>query len=189
MTALPRQDQLFDVPPEVVAEPTPPPPPSPIKKPVPRESDGVCAIYLELAGTKYKFQGAKDADAWKRMRSVASVAEIEERWRVGLTEGGWLKVATLAQLDQKWNDLGQKVHRVPNETQHPPCDACGAEAPHWYSRLHMCTGCLKEALEVRSAVPLPSPRCSSPADSKVREYQQAADLAVYEWAQARRRQT
>lgn len=189
MTALPRQDQLFDVPPDALDE-QPTASRETAKQPKPRESDGVVAIYFELRGIKYKYQGAKDAEGWKRMRSVATVAEIEQRWRVGLQASGWNHIDTLAQLDQKWNELGALLPRaVVDGDDYPPCFICGKSAPTWLSKLRLCLEDHAGAMKVLQAVPLPSPPARSTADTCVREYQQRADLAVFEWAQKQKSNT
>lgn len=71
----------------------------------PRESDALCADFLELVGKKYAWQGAKDGAAFARLRKEFSFEEIRERWRKGLQASGWQQVRTVAQLLSKWNDL------------------------------------------------------------------------------------
>jgi len=87
--------------------------------------DAICAAYFEAKGAKYKWQGAKDTEALKRIMGVVSEdAEILARWRAGLAIAkGWLSIATVAQLDSKWNDLADVVPRRTG----PACDVPGCE--------------------------------------------------------------
>lgn len=203
MTAPARQDVLFDVPSTPDADDARP---TAIegrqKRPTPaRETDGVCAIYEQATGNKYKFDGAKDYQAWKRMRAQFSVEEIEARWRTGLLAKGYQHTANLAQLDAKWNDLGSievrpdalkaKPAELAGETPVsllPECDACGVGGKTWFKfcRQWLCTPCVRLADAVASKVPLPSPRPTSPGDPRVREFQMAQDMAVAEWARSRK---
>lgn len=147
MTARPLQDALFEVPPPE-PEPTPP---AEQPKGKPRESDGVVAIYFQATGNKYKYQGPKDAEAWKRMRAVASVAEIEERWRIGLVAKGYQHTPTLAQLDAKWNDIGSLMaqSRPAATSDTYDCGKCGArvdriqQGAYWGSAVKkwLCAPC------------------------------------------------
>lgn len=156
MTALPRQDQLFDVPPNATDDATDTTdglngerqqPKPPVRKA--RESDGVCAIYLQATGEKYKYQGVKDAEAWARMRKVASVEQIEERWRVALVAKGWCHVDTLAQLDMKWNDLTPLIAKQPISLGPAlgACAACGAAGECAMWELPVCYRCYGAWLE------------------------------------------
>lgn len=76
------------------------------KQSAPRETDALCEDFLAATGTKYAWAGAKDGTAFAELQKLASLDEIRARWRKGLRETGWLHVATVAQLRQKWNDLG-----------------------------------------------------------------------------------
>lgn len=66
--------------------------------------DMVVAVFLEIRKAKYLWGGAKDTEGLKRLLSEP-LAEIERRWRAGLTSQGWRETATVAQLAAKWNDL------------------------------------------------------------------------------------
>lgn len=201
LTAPARQDVLFDVPstPDANDARDTTAIEGRQKRPTPaRETDGVCAIYEQATGNKYKFDGAKDYQAWKRMRAQFSVEEIEARWRTGLLAKGYQHTANLAQLDAKWNDLGSievrpdALKAKPAEGEAvsilPACDACGVEGKTWlkFCRHWLCTSCVEQARAVADSVPLPSPRPLSPGDPRVREFQMAQDMAVAEWARSRK---
>lgn len=176
MTALPRQDQLFDSPSSDAANDDTT---APVKKPAQRESDGVVAIYLAATGQKYKYQGAKDADAWKRMRSVASVAEIEARWRVGLLAKGWQHTATLAQLDMKWNDLGSLLVKADSETPTVPCAGCSSlSTTLWLYRMWLCLKCAAVADAAAAKVPGLEPCPTTVTDPRLNDWQRARDEAA-----------
>lgn len=64
----------------------------------------LAAVFLEARGSEYLWAGAKDSQALKRLLSQP-LAEIERRWRIGLSSQGWRETATVAQLASKWNDL------------------------------------------------------------------------------------
>lgn len=120
-----------------------------------KESAGCAAIYLEVVGAPYKFQGVKDAEAWFRMRKGATVEEIEQRWRIGLAAQpkAWHHVSTLAQLDSKWNDLGSLVPHVPKSgSDSYVCEDCGATVDAStagrivFNKHHVCAKCFTAAL-------------------------------------------
>jgi hypothetical protein len=71
----------------------------------------IVAVYLEVRGEPYVWQGGKDGDALKRLlASNPTLDAIEVRWRSGLAhEDKWHRVSTVAQLVSKWNDLTPKV--------------------------------------------------------------------------------
>ena len=64
------------------------------------------ARYRDARGETYAHQGAKDTKALKRLVGLASDAEIDRRWRKGLSLGAkWPGCSTFAALACKWNDL------------------------------------------------------------------------------------
>lgn len=70
-----------------------------------RLTDSLVAIFAEVRGAKYGFT-SRDGKAAQALLSLPDVdqAEIERRWRAGLTALGWAQVSTLTQLVAKWND-------------------------------------------------------------------------------------
>lgn len=64
---------------------------------------------MTSVGAKYAWQGAKDGAALKALLKLADIDEIRRRWRLGLKAVGWLNTRTVAQLNQKWNDLAGTV--------------------------------------------------------------------------------
>ena len=187
MTALPKQDALFEAPAE--PEPTPPRPEPKKKTPPPRETDGCCAIYLQATGSKYGFRDAIDGKAWAWLRQRASVEEIEERWRLGLAAKGWHNAASLAQLASKWNELGVLLAQVKPkapasqpELDREPCAACGAPALQWFCRSWLCTSCVRASYVATESVPPLAPRPTKPGDVRIRAYLMAQDAAVAKWA-------
>lgn len=71
----------------------------------PRDSDLLCADFLELTGSPYGWNGAKDGTALAWLVKQAPIEEVRARWRRGLAADGWLLVRNVAQLRSKWNDL------------------------------------------------------------------------------------
>lgn len=71
----------------------------------PRETDLLKTVFASTTGVAYHWQGEKDGVAFHRLRKEFSMEEILDRWRRGLRASGWQKVATVAQLASKWNDL------------------------------------------------------------------------------------
>lgn len=72
----------------------------------PRETDLLCDDFKEIVGKKYQWLGAKDGALFAKLRKEHSLEEIRTRWRAGLNATDrWLKIRTVAQLVQKWNDL------------------------------------------------------------------------------------
>lgn len=64
------------------------------------------AAFEEATGARYKFGGAKDMQALKRILGHgATVEEAVSRFRRGLSGKKWLETKTIAALDMKWNDL------------------------------------------------------------------------------------
>jgi hypothetical protein len=75
------------------------------------------ADFLELAGSNYDFSDA-DGNALRNLLKRADDAEIERRWRIGLSADTYSpKCATLLQLAQRWNELavqrGTKPAKAP----------------------------------------------------------------------------
>lgn len=69
----------------------------------------LCADFLDVIGTKYAFNGAKDGAALKWLLQQAPLDEVRRRWRVGLRmpSDRWGSTRTIAQLRSKWNDLAK----------------------------------------------------------------------------------
>lgn len=99
------------------------------RAPLPRETDGILEDFAAAGLGKYAWQGAKDGTAWGLLRAHSPPEEIRARWRFGLKADGWLRVATVAQLHAKWNDLGAAMKR-PSSTG-PPSGAASAKATDW----------------------------------------------------------
>jgi hypothetical protein len=95
------------------------------RAPPPRETDCIGEDFEAAGLGKYAWQGAKDGTAWALLRAHSEVVEIRARWRFGLKADGWLRVATVAQLHSKWNDLGVAMKR--------PATAPARDAPQTYS--------------------------------------------------------
>lgn len=86
--------------------------------------DRLCDAFAEELGSKYGFNGGKDGDAVSWLLSQGDDATILARWRAGLrSKDKWLRIASLAQLRAKWNDLAA-VAPAP-EPAGPPCAAPG----------------------------------------------------------------
>lgn len=64
-------------------------------------------VYLQKRGCKYKWLGAQDSNALKRILAVATPQEAAEMFGVGLDQTGYKETNTVAQLDSKWNDLSR----------------------------------------------------------------------------------
>lgn len=82
----------------------------------PRESDCIGEDFKAIIGAEYLWQKAKDGVAWAALRKHSSVEEIRDRWRRGLAAHGWLKVASVAQLASKWNDLAAAKSNTHSES-------------------------------------------------------------------------
>jgi hypothetical protein len=95
------------------------------RAPLPRETDCIGEDFEAAGLGKYAWQGAKDGTAWALLRAHSEVPEIRARWRFGLKADGWLRVATVAQLHSKWNDLGVAMKR--------PATAPSRDTPQTYS--------------------------------------------------------
>ncbi len=80
-------------------------------EPKPKETPAalLCADFLDVIGTKYAFNGAKDGAALKWLLQQAPLDEVRRRWRVGLRmpSDRWGSTRTIAQLRSKWNDLAK----------------------------------------------------------------------------------
>jgi hypothetical protein len=149
----------------------------------PSDRDGVKAAYLQLRGEVYKGD-KRDHQAWTDLKAVASIADIEARWRVALDASGYLKCNTIWELGRKWNDLAAKMPRAAADLALPDCEACGVAGRtsmrvyrHW-----LCAPCSDLADEVAAKVPAPSPRITRLGDPRIGECQLARDLAVSLWA-------
>lgn len=69
--------------------------------------EAIEAAFKGVTGQAYRFGGAKDGSALKRLLAVETPEEILRRWGVGLKVEGWRHTATVAQLGAKWNDLAK----------------------------------------------------------------------------------
>ena len=68
--------------------------------------DRLVAVFAEVTGGKYLWNGAKDAEGLKRVLALGVPLEtIVAKWRAGLRGKGWASARTVAQLAAKWNDL------------------------------------------------------------------------------------
>lgn len=69
----------------------------------------LCADFLEIVGSKYAFNGAKDGAAVKWLLQQAPLDEVRRRWRIGLRmpSDKWGSVRSIAQLRSRWNDLAK----------------------------------------------------------------------------------
>ncbi len=79
--------------------------PNPRHRPL---QDRLEAVFREVRGSAYGFQGGKDAKAIANVLrwSDGDLDEVERRWRRGLELGGkWPGCATIAHLADKWNEL------------------------------------------------------------------------------------
>lgn len=68
--------------------------------------DMLVAVYEEVRGTKYGFEGAKDARAVGRLLELSGgdMAEVERRWRQALTiQAGFLRANGIAHFASNWN--------------------------------------------------------------------------------------
>ena len=70
------------------------------------------ATHLAVTGRAYRWEGAKDTEALKRLLKAAGPEEIEALWRhaLGLSPGKFPSVATVAQLDQHFATLRKQLH-------------------------------------------------------------------------------
>lgn len=94
-----------------------------------RESDGILEDFAAaFDGQKYVFQGAKDGDAWTKMRKNFSVKDIRSRWRFALRRTDWLQARTVAQLGGKWNDINAAFmgEAAPERPDAYECQKCAA---------------------------------------------------------------
>lgn len=64
-------------------------------------------VYLQRRGCRYKWLGAQDSNALKRILTVATPQEAARMFGVGLEQVGYKETNTVAQLDAKWNDLSR----------------------------------------------------------------------------------
>lgn len=68
--------------------------------------DMLVAVYEQVRGTKYGFEGAKDARAVGRLLELSGgdVAEVERRWRQALgIQAGYLRANGIAHFTSNWN--------------------------------------------------------------------------------------
>lgn len=68
--------------------------------------DMLVSVYEEVRGTKYGFEGAKDARAVSRLLELSNgdMAEVERRWRQALTiQAGFLRANGIAHFASNWN--------------------------------------------------------------------------------------
>jgi hypothetical protein len=85
-------------------KPKKPPASDPRLKPL---TETLASSFRAVRGCNYAHQGAKDAEAGKRLLSFGDIPEIDLRWRRGLTALGYNQVHTIAELSAKWNHLAQ----------------------------------------------------------------------------------
>lgn len=80
----------------------------------PRDSDLLVQDFKAVTGSDYLWQGAKDGTALAALLRVASLEEVRNRWRRGLSAptASWASCRTVAQLRSKWNDLGEPVRDI-----------------------------------------------------------------------------
>lgn len=80
---------------------------APAKPTQARDSDRLCADFLEVVGPAYAWQGAKDGTALAHLLTLTTIDEVSRRWRLGLKApaADWASCRTVAQLRSKWNDL------------------------------------------------------------------------------------
>lgn len=66
--------------------------------------DRLVSVYEEVRKAKYAFQGAKDANAVKRLLEVGDADDVEARWRKALNiPAGYLRANGIADFASKWN--------------------------------------------------------------------------------------
>jgi len=77
------------------------------RSPFKEASDLLIDVYLQKRGCKYKWLGAQDSNALKRILAVATPQEAARMFGVGLDQTGFKETNTISQLDSKWNDLSR----------------------------------------------------------------------------------
>lgn len=78
------------------------------------EAQRLCIdVYIQKRGCKYKWLGAQDSNALKRILTVATPQEAARMFGVGLDQTGFKETNTISQLDSKWNDLSRLRPNVP----------------------------------------------------------------------------
>jgi hypothetical protein len=77
----------------------------PARSPFKEASDLLTDVYLRKRGRKYKWNGAQDSNALKRILAVATPQEAAQMFEIGLDQTGYKETNTISQLDAKWNDL------------------------------------------------------------------------------------
>lgn len=83
-------------------------------------SDMLCAVFLELRGVAYSFDGAKDGRAVGRLLELSGgdLGEVERRWRQALgMQAGYLRAHGIAHFASAWN-------------AYPGASATGGFKPH-----------------------------------------------------------
>lgn len=88
----------------------------------PRDSDRLAAVFSEVTGQAYLWQGAKDGAALAELLKAATLEQVLDRWRRGLKASAddWASCRTVAQLRQKWNDLADAKPAAPVSIEHQP---------------------------------------------------------------------
>lgn len=75
------------------------------QEPAPRDSDALVSDFQAVIGSKYSWQGAKDGEAFAKLRKAYDLEEIRKRWRKGLLASGYASCRTVAELAMKFNHL------------------------------------------------------------------------------------
>lgn len=85
------------------------PPESPEADKPSKDSDLLVADFKAVVGSDYLWQGAKDGTALAALLKAASIGEVRNRWRRGLSApaASWASCRTVAELRSKWNHLGE----------------------------------------------------------------------------------
>lgn len=97
------------------------------------EAQKLCIdVYLKKRGCKYKWLGAQDSNALKRILTVASPQEAARMFGVGLDQTGYKETNTIAQLDAKWNDLSRL--RAPANRTPALVDVTNVDPAKWHSQ-------------------------------------------------------
>ena len=105
------------------------------------------ATFEEATGARYKFAGAKDTQALKRILAhEPSVEAIARRFAAALANKGWPTVKTFAQLDQCWNDISFSPSPSPPKiSDRRTCAGCGERpAPFEVWGHRACAVCHEE---------------------------------------------
>jgi hypothetical protein len=85
--------------------------PTPADGRVREARDRLCTAHEAVTGRKYRWEGARDSSALKRLLTAAEADELEALWRhgLGLPDGAFPSIATVAQLDQHFATLRKRA--------------------------------------------------------------------------------